>query len=62
VDVLREPVVDGRPLGLEGPEEPIPHDQDAAVVAVEVLDIAPVVHPVVRRRVEHPLEGSHPID
>ena len=49
VDVLGQPVADRLVLGLEGAEEPVPHDQDAAVVAVEVLGVGAVVHPVVRR-------------
>src|SRR3954468_22549623 len=47
VDVLREPVDDGLALGLERAEELVPHDEDAAVVAVEVLVVRAVVHPVV---------------
>src|SRR3712207_8356849 len=39
-------------LGLPGPEQPVPDDQDAAVVLVQVL----VVHPVVDRSEEHTSE------
>ncbi len=62
-DVLGEPV-DG-PLGLrdEGSEEPVPHDEDPAEVAVQVAALGGVVHPVVRRRVEDELEpAGHPVD
>ena len=39
------------------------HDQDAAVVAVEVERVAAVVHPVVRRGVEHQLDRPpQPVD
>ena len=43
-----------RPGGLrrEAAEHPVPDDQNAAVVLVEVLLIPAVVHTVVRRRVE----------
>jgi len=46
VDVLRQPVRDAADLGLERAEQLVPHDQHAAVVAVEVLPVGAVVHPV----------------
>ena len=58
VDVLGEAVDDRLVLALERAEQPVPDDEDAAVVAVEVLAVAAVVHPVVRRRVEHLLERA----
>lgn len=47
-DVLGQPVL--RPLGLalERPEQPVPDDQDPAVVAVEVDLVRAVVDAVVR--------------
>ena len=62
VDVGGEAVDDGLLLRLEGAEEPVPHDQDAAVVAVEVLPVRPVVDPVVGRRVERALGPPDPVD
>ncbi len=61
-DVLGEPVGHLLSLGLEGAEEPVPDDQDAAVVAIEVLPVGTVVDPVVRRSVEHGLGCTEPID
>ena len=49
-------------LGSEGPEQAVPDDQDAAEVAVEILVVAGVVHPMVRGRVEHPLERPESTD
>ncbi len=49
-----------RLLGREGPEQSIPDDQDRAVVAIDVLGVARVVHAVVRRRVQHRLERTEP--
>jgi hypothetical protein len=43
-------------LGLEGGELPVPDDQNARVVAVEVARVPCVVHPVVRGGVEHRLD------
>jgi predicted HAD superfamily phosphohydrolase len=62
VDVLGEPVGDGIALTFERAEEAVPDDQDAAVVAVQVLAIAPVMDPVMRGRVEHLLERTEPTD
>ena len=55
-DVFRQPVL--RPLGLalEGAEHPVPDDQDAAVVAIEVDLVRAVVHAVMGRRVEDVLD------
>lgn len=55
-DVLGEPV-DG-PLRLpgEGAEEPVPQDQDAAEVPVEIAALGGVVHAVVGGRVQYVLE------
>ncbi len=55
-DVLRQPVADPLALGRVGPEELVPDDQDAAVVAVEVDLVGAVVDPVMGRRVEDGLE------
>ena len=52
VHLLGQAVVRPERLGLEAAEQPVPDDQDAAVVPVEVLLVHAVVHPVVRRRVE----------
>jgi len=43
-------------LRYEGAEHLVPDDENAAVVAVDVLRIARMVHPVVRGRVEHRLD------
>jgi len=45
-------------LWLVGVEELIPDDQNSAVVLVEVLLVAAVVHPVIGRTVEHSVEYS----
>src|SRR6185295_14625421 len=55
-DVLRQPVLRPYRLALEGAEHPVPDDQDAAVVAVEVDVVGAVVHAVVRGRVEDVLD------
>ena len=47
VDVAGQAVDDRLRLRLEGAEQPVPDDQDAAVVAVEVLAVGAVVDPVV---------------
>ena len=52
----RQPVADPLALGLVGAEQAVPDDQDAAVVAVEVLLVGAVVDAVVGRRVEDRLE------
>ncbi len=52
VHLLGQPVVRPELLGLEASEQPVPDDQDAAVVPVEVDLVHTVVHPVVRRGVE----------
>ncbi len=49
-------------LRLEAAEQPIPHHQDAAVVAVEVDVVDGVVHAVVRRRAEPAVEPAEPVD
>src|SRR6476620_5983197 len=46
VHLLGEAVVRSRGLRLEAAEEPVPEDEDAAVVAVQVLLVHAVVHPV----------------
>lgn len=56
VDVLGQPVADPLAFGFEGAEQPVPDDQDAAVVLVQVLRIGSVVYPVVRRGVHHELD------
>ena len=45
-------------LFLEGAEQAVPHDQDAAVVAVEVTIVHCMVHAVVRRRAEPAVEPA----
>src|SRR5215218_7026968 len=50
-DVLRQPVLDAPHLWFEGAEELVPHDQDPAVVLVEVLLVRAMVDAVVRGRV-----------
>src|SRR5881394_2659542 len=62
LDVLRQAVDDGLAFNLERSEQPIPHDEDPAVIAVEVADVLAVMHAMVRRRVEDPLERADPID
>src|ERR1039458_4773091 len=47
VDVLRQTVTHPTDLFLEGPEKPVPDDEDAAIILVEVLTIRAVVNPVV---------------
>jgi hypothetical protein len=42
-------------FGLERAEDPVPHDQDAAEVTVQVDRVRAVVHAVVGRRVEDEL-------
>ncbi|MEZ5253698.1 MAG: hypothetical protein R2689_07535 [Microthrixaceae bacterium] len=58
MDVLGQSVTDPFALGLEGAEHAVPDDEDAAVVTVEVLALAAVVDPMMRRRVEHELEPT----
>lgn len=49
--------VDGPLLfGLERAEHPVPDNEDARVVAVEILGIGPVVNSMVRWRVEDELD------
>src|SRR6478752_8394230 len=56
--LLRQSVDDALALGLEGAEEPVPDDEDAAVVAVEVGVVHAVVYPVVRGRVHDELDWA----
>ena len=49
-------------LGLEAAEQPVPDDEDAAEVAIEVDVVDRVVHPVVRRRAEPAVEPAEPAD
>jgi hypothetical protein len=61
-EVLRQPILHPLRLTLEGPKQPVPDDQDATVVAVEVELIGAVVDAVVRGRVEDELDRrSRPI-
>src|SRR5690606_39759068 len=62
--VPRQPVDDrlGRVLALERAEQPVPDDEDAAVVPVEVALVAAMVDPVVRGGVEHLLTGAEAVD
>ena len=62
LDVLGQAVDDRLGLRLEGAEQLVPDDQDAAVVAVEVAAVGAVVDPVVRRGVEHLLERADAAD
>src|SRR5262249_39105822 len=62
MDVLGQAVAHRRALGLEGAEEAIPDDEDASVVAIEVLDVRTVMNAMMRRRVEELLEPTHAID
>src|SRR5271166_4350132 len=57
VDLLGQAVVRSEQLGLKAAEQAVPEDEDAAVVLVRVELVHPMVHPVVRRRVEDELEG-----
>ena len=52
LDVLRQAVFDPTNLGLKGAEQPIPQNEDAAIVLVEILGVGAVVHSVMRRRIE----------
>ena len=57
-EVLRQPIHRPLTLRLEGAKHPIPHDEGAAVILVEVARVAAVVHAVVAGRVEHRLEPA----
>src|SRR4051794_19068117 len=46
-ELLRQPVPDALALGLPRAEDPVPDDQDPAVVLVEILMVHPVVNPMV---------------
>src|SRR6185437_1314693 len=56
VDVLRKSVDYAGAFRFKGPEEAIPDDENAGVVAVEIFVIRAVVDAVVRRRVQHPFQ------
>src|ERR1035437_3175573 len=62
VDVLGNPVDHWLAFTLECAEESVPDDEDAAVVAIQVLAIAPVMDPMMRRGVEHILEWTELTD
>jgi hypothetical protein len=47
VEILRQAVDDGFGFRFEGAEQPVPRDQDAAVVSVKILLIAAVVDAMV---------------
>src|SRR5258708_6759616 len=49
-------------LGDVVAEQPVEHDQHAAIVGVEIFRIARVMDPVARRRVEHVFEPAEPGD
>ena len=57
------PYVFGKTVGgavrfrLKGTKQSVPDDEDARVVFVEVREIGAVVNPVVRWRIEQPLDG-----
>ena len=57
IDLLGQPVVRTGVFGLEAAEQPVPQDEDAAVIPVQVLLVHAVVHPVMRRRVEDEFDG-----
>src|ERR687890_808776 len=54
--LVGQPVDDALALRLEGAEQPVPDNEHAAVVAVEVATVHPVVYPVVGRRVHYRLD------
>ena len=58
--LLHQPVHDLHVLSLrlEGPEHPVPDDEEAGVVLVEAVPVGPVVDPVVAGRVEDELQGA----
>ncbi len=63
VDVLGESVPGPFGLGDERSEQPVPDDEDAAEVAVEVTALGGMVDPVVRGGVEDELEpAGHLVD
>ncbi len=63
VDRFGEAVARASYLRCERPEHPVPDDEDATVVPIEILGIAPVMDAMVRRGVEHVLERPpHPVD
>ncbi len=49
-------------FSFKSAEYPIPEDQDAPIIFVEVFEVDGVVDAVVRRGVEDPFERSEPID
>ncbi len=58
IDVLGEPVPDRLGLGGEAAEHPVPDDEDAAVVPIEVGLVRPVVDAMVGRSVEQELDRT----
>jgi len=53
IDVLGQTEDNNISLGFKSSEETIPHNQYSAVIAIEVLAIAPVMDAVRRRGVQH---------
>ena len=58
VDIAREAVLHGflRELCAEGAEQPVPDNQGAAVITVEIAHVGGVVYTVVRGRIENELD------
>jgi hypothetical protein len=50
------------PLPLEGPEQPVPDDEDSGVVLVEAVAVRAVMNAVVLGRVEDVLQGAQVLD
>src|SRR5271166_2330707 len=57
VDLFGQPVMRAEHLALEAAEYPVPDDEDAAVVLVQVHLVHPMVHAMMRRRVENELQN-----
>ncbi len=50
------------PLPLEGPEQPVPDDEDSGIVLVQAVTVRAVVNAVVLGRVEDVLQGAQVLD
>ena len=63
---LLDQAIDGRiigALGLERAEQPVPDDQRAGIIRIEIARVGAVVHAMVRRRVEDRfIPTRHPVD
>ena len=62
MDVAGQTVNAGLPLGFEAAEELVPDDQNAGMIAIDVLRIGGVVDTMVRRRIHHHLENAGAFD